>query len=229
MHVNQNNSEAPTFLVYPKRKSAQNMEAEMYLQFSYELNKINKSLGMRISFDQWDQATHSIKGQPLHNELLQNKLNEYKQKVMGAYYMLIQNGGEVTIREIVDMAFGKPGGRIYSLFGVFENLILKMEKLIKPGQSKANLQKHRACLKHLRDYVRQKYKVNDMPFSRINRQFIDDFDHFLRLDGVTEIIRPIKPCRSSKRYTGSPWITGGQPIMRLPGKDSPIKRLPGPF
>ena len=178
-----NNNTAPTFMVYPKRKSSRDQSADMYLQFIYQLNRIDKSLGIRIKIGQWNPATHSIVGQPMHNQLLVEKVDEYKQKVMGAYYMLTQNGGEVTLREIIDMAFGKEGGRIYSLFSVFEDVILKMEKALKPGKSRANLIKHRSCLNHLKAFVRQKYRSNDMAFSRINRQFIDDFDHYIKTDG----------------------------------------------
>ncbi|MBK9485669.1 MAG: site-specific integrase [Chitinophagaceae bacterium] len=183
MAYNQNNTSLPTFLVYPKRKSSDNPTADLYIQFSYQLNKINKCLGIKIEFKQWDHLTHSIIGQPMHNQLLYQKVEEYKQKVMGAYYMLVQNGGEVTLREIVDMAFGKEGGKIYSLFSVFGDLILKMEKMIQPGKSRANLIKHRSCLNHLKNFVRQHHRSNEMPFSRINRQFIDDFESYLKFEG----------------------------------------------
>lgn len=36
------NTAVPIFLVYPKRKSVDHTEAEMYLQCSYDLNKIHK-------------------------------------------------------------------------------------------------------------------------------------------------------------------------------------------
>ena len=184
MIFNDNNpGSSPSFMVYPKRKSSDDPQADMYLQFFYQLNKINKSLGIRIEFNQWDGQTHSIKGQPLHNQLLQQKVDQYKQKVMGAYYMLVQNGGEVTLREIVDLAFGKEGGKIYSLFSVFEDLILKMEKALRPGKSRANLIKHRSCLNHLKEFVRKQFRSGDISFSRINRQFIDDFEHYIKTDG----------------------------------------------
>jgi hypothetical protein len=31
--------------------------------------------------------------------------------------------------------------------------------------------------------VHQNYRSNDMPFSKITRRFIDDFEHYLRTDG----------------------------------------------
>lgn len=155
----------------------------MYIQFCYQLGKIDKSLGIRIDVKQWDPVNHVVIGQPLHNQLLAQKIEEYKLKVMGAYYMLIKNGGEITLREIVDAAFEKDGGKVYSLFSVFDDFILKMERLAGKDQSRANLQKHKSCLKHLRDFVRSKHRSADVTFSRINRQFIDDFEHYLKTDG----------------------------------------------
>ncbi|MBK6380114.1 MAG: hypothetical protein IPF72_10485 [Chitinophagaceae bacterium] len=73
MAYNQNNTNLPTFLVYPKRKSSGNPTAVLYIQFSYQLNKINKCLGIKIEFKQWDHLTHSIIGQPMHNQLLYQK------------------------------------------------------------------------------------------------------------------------------------------------------------
>lgn len=172
----------PEFMVYPKRKSVSQTQANMYMQFTYQLNKVDKSLGIKIEYHQWDPVTLTINGQQLHNHLLKQKVEEFKQKVMSAYYMLVQNVGEVTLREIINMAFAKEGGKIYSLFGVFQDLILKQEKQLKPGKSNANLQKHRSCLNHLKLFVQIKYRSNDMPFNRISRQFIDDFEHYLKTD-----------------------------------------------
>jgi site-specific recombinase XerD len=183
MSVAQSNFQLPAFMVYPKRKSASNPQADMYMQFNYCLSKVDKSLGIKINYEHWDTQTHSVTGHPSHNQALYQKTEEYKQKFMGAYYMLIQNGGDVTLREIMDMAFSKDGGKIYSLFSVFTDVILKMEKLIPPNKINANLQKHRSCLKHLKEFVSQNYRSNDIPFSKITRRFIDDFEHYLRTEG----------------------------------------------
>ncbi len=226
----QSNSAAPQFMVYPKRKSSGDEQADMYLQFYFQLNKVSKSLGLRINFKQWDTETHSIKGQPLHNQLLQQKVDEYTQKTMGAFYMLTQNGGEVTLREIIDAAFGKGGGKIYSLFSVFEDVIMKMEKLKRPEQSGANLLKHRTCLKHLKDFVKQRYQVNDIPFTRINRLFIDDFEHHLRTDAANghnsankmlQIFKKVYRIAVDNRWTAHNAFAG----KRLSYKDPDIEFL----
>ncbi len=217
MSYKQNATSAPAFMVYPKKRHQSSPFAEMYMLITYQLSKCNKSLGIRIEMEQWDPLTHSLKSGSLQCQQLAQKIEEYKQKVMGANYMITQNGAEVTLREILDMAFGKEGGKIYSLFSVFEDHIVKMEKMLKQGQSKANLHKHRSCLQHLRNYVRQQYRCNDIPFSRINRQFIDGFDCYLKTDAgnchnaankTIQIFKKIYTIAVDNRWTASNAFAG---------------------
>ncbi len=231
MSNTQTKSSTPSFLVFPKRKSATSPQADMYMLISYQLNKVGKSLGVRIDFNQWDTESHSILGQPMHNQILQKKICEYTQKVMGAYYMLNQHGAEVTLREIVDTAFGSAGGgRVYSLFNVFEDVVLKMEKLLKEGKSTANIQKHRSCLKHLRDFIKLEYSLNDIAFTRINRQFIDDFEHYLKTTGgnghnsankMLQIFKKVYRIAVDNRWTAYNAFSG----KRLSYKDPDIEFL----
>lgn len=182
----------PQFMIYPKRKSALDQQAMMYMRVSYDIHSVEKSLGVKISYDDWDRCTHQVSSQPLHDAALKQRTDEYKQKIMGAYYMLTKDGAEFTIREILDNAFGNKGTKLYSLMGVFENQILLMEKQLNTisgkysdsGTSggKSNMGKHRTCLQHLKNYLKKEYRLSDIGFSRINRSFIDGFEIFLKTD-----------------------------------------------
>lgn len=99
----------PQFMIYPKRRSSQSQEANMYMRVFYDVNFIEKSLGIKINFDQWDNTIHEISGQPMHNFQLKQKAEEFKQKIMGAYHMLSRHGATFTLREIIDNAFNEDG------------------------------------------------------------------------------------------------------------------------
>jgi site-specific recombinase XerD len=176
------NYSLPHFMIYPKRKSAKDMSADIYMRIGFQIYKHEKSLGVKINFRDWDATLHEAKEQPVHNFHIRQKAEEYKQKVMGAYYMLTQHGGEFTLQEIMDTAFQNDGGKLYSLFGVFESMILRMEKGLKPGASSSNIGKHWTCLKHLKDFIRINYKLSDISFSRINRSLIDNFESYLKTE-----------------------------------------------
>ncbi len=170
----------PTFLVYPKRKSLTDQEACIYLRISYQFVTIDKSTGIKIPVDLWDSQTHSIKNSPMHQNLLTETVDEMKQKLMGAYYLLTNNNAEPTLREMVDFAFAAEGKKTYSLFGVFSSVLLKMEKQHKLARQKSNILKHHTCMKHLKAFVKSHLNVNDVAFNRINRNFIDEFEDYLK-------------------------------------------------
>ncbi len=90
----------------------------MYLGIRYRSSEINKSLGVIIPFDSWDNKSHKIIDGGYCQRNVDDKLAESKEKLMGAYYMLSQNTAEPTLREIVDMAFGENDRKSHSLFGV---------------------------------------------------------------------------------------------------------------
>lgn len=181
MHKNkQNNSNKPTFFVYPKRKSSGLTEATLYMRVAFQFNEIEKSLGIKIPFDKWDSEKRVVKEFNYHQRELEDRVAEFKEKIMGAFYVLSKNTAEPTLREIMDMAFDEEGKSNYSLFGVFSDLLIKMEKQNTLKRQRSNLLKYQTCMRHLKNFVKQKYKVNDLSFNRINRNFIDEFELFLQ-------------------------------------------------
>lgn len=220
----------PQFLVYPKRKKLSDQEAVIYLRISYQFVTIDKSTGIRILFDLWDSQTHSISNSPVHQNLLTETLDEMKQKLMGAYYLLTSNSAEPTLREMVDFAFAEEGKKTYSLFGVFSNVLLKMEKHNKLDSQKSNILKHYTCMKHLKAFVKQQLNVNDIAFNRINRNFIDDFEQFLKSEcknshnsamKLLQIFKKIYRIAVDNRWTSQNAFAG----KRLTYKDVDIQVL----
>lgn len=183
MHNSKNNSTTkPTFFVYPKRKSSATNDAVIYMRISFQFVNIEKSLGIKIPFDHWDAETRKISKLSIHQKKFELAYDECKEKIMGAFYLLSKNTTEPTLREIVDLAYAEEEKKGYSLFSVFTDFLLKMEKTTTLKRQIPNLNKHKTCMRHLKAFVKHKYKVNDISFNRINRNFIDDFELFLKSD-----------------------------------------------
>jgi site-specific recombinase XerD len=176
-------TEKPKFSLYPKRKSLTVSESTLYMRISYQFTQIDKSLGIKIQFEDWDSTTHKLLNNPYHQKHIDEVFDEYRQKLMGAFYLFTQNAASPTLREIYNLAFGEESKKTYSLFGVFNGFILKLEKQNPLPSQRSNILKHHTCMKHLRDFVKSSFNSNDISFSRINRNFIDDFEMYLKSDG----------------------------------------------
>jgi len=137
----------PKFSIYAKRKSGECDEAVLYMRIIYQFVTIDKSLCVKIPFNNWDSKLHQIASSPYHQKKMQEVFDEFKEKIMGAFYLLSQNTAEPTLREIMDMAFADSQKRSYSLLGVFSGLLLKMEKHNTQPRQRSNLRKHYSCMK----------------------------------------------------------------------------------
>ena len=220
----------PQFFVYPKRKTLTDEEATIYLRITYQFVTIDKSTGIKIPFALWDNKTHRIVNSPVHQNLLTETLDEMKQKLMGAFYLLTSNSAEPTLREMVDFAFAEEGKKTYSLFGVFSDVLLKMEKTNKLKSQQSNILKHYTCMKHLKAFVKQQLNVSDIAFNRINRNFIDEFEQFLKTEcnnshnsamKMLQIFKKIYRIAVDNRWTSNNAFTG----KRLTYKDVDIQVL----
>ena len=173
-------TEKPKFSLYPKRKSLTVSESTLYMRISYQFAQIDKSLGIKIQFEDWDSTTHKLLNNPYHQKYIEEVFEEYRQKLMGAFYLFTQNAASPTLREIYNLAFEEESKKTYSLFGVFNGFILKLEKQNPLPSQRSNILKHHTCMKHLHDFVKLSLNCNDIAFSRINRNFIDDFELYLK-------------------------------------------------
>lgn len=173
-------SKRPVFSLYPKRKHSHLQQATIYLRVTYRFYTLDRSLGLKIQVNQWDPQLHRLKGSSIQQTHLLEKYEEAKEKIMGAYYLLSQSSAETTLREIFDLAFPEETKSTYSLFGVFQNYLINKEKQCTQPRQRSNLLKCQTCKKHLQQFVKDHLRVNDIPFSKINRNFIDDFEIYLK-------------------------------------------------
>lgn len=220
----------PQFTLYPKRKSVDLAEASLYLRVSFQFSVVEKSMGIKIPIAQWNGETHQLLGNPFQQKQIDEISAEIKEKVMGAYYLLSQNGSSPTLREIMDMAFAGEEKKTYTLFAVFHSLLLKMARQNTLSRQQSNLLKHQTCLKHLKAFVKQQMQISDISFNRINRHFIDEFEIFLRTEAgnnhnstmkLLQIFKKVYRIAVDNRWTSNNAFSG----KRLTYKDVDIEVL----
>jgi site-specific recombinase XerD len=183
MQYNHQQPHQPEYLVYPKRKSVKETEATLYVRVSLNKEVVEKSLGIKLPVTNWNNVEVSIINDPVLEFTFQQRYKEFQQKVSGAFFILTQTDAALTLKEIIDTAFGMQRPLSHSLFGTFENLLLSMRKLKGIEVTQANIQKHQVCYRHLKFFIQTKFRCSDIPFSRINREFIDGLVLYLKTEG----------------------------------------------
>lgn len=176
-----NTTQKPSFAVFAKRRNSQDPVCQLYVKVTYQGKLHEKSLGYKCMHHDWQPSEIAIKDNPKMTEQVKEALEEIKQKVMGAYYVLIKMNNEVELNDIVRLANGEQASEIFSFAQCFKNLIERMEKMKgKEGNSEANLQKHSRCLEHFIQYCKLFHKCTNLSFQKINRTTIDQLADYFR-------------------------------------------------
>lgn len=182
-----NNQQAPKFWVYAKRKHNSDTIASLYVKIVFEGDTHEKSLGIKCTYDCWKKDEIIIEGFPHETFELKRSLDELKQKLMGAYYLLKQQDADFTLNEMLEVAKGdrKPGA--LSFCQCFDDVINRMEKLTgNEGYSTTNIQKHKRCLQHFKAFIKLYFNSTDLGFAKITRGTIEDLFQYLKSEGKCE-------------------------------------------
>ncbi|MBT7995713.1 MAG: site-specific integrase, partial [Bacteroidetes bacterium] len=92
---------------------------------------------------------------------------------------LREDGKDITPRAVKNSFLGLEEEK-RTILQIFEEHNENIKKLIDIDFSADTYQKYEACRRHLADYIKKKYKQDDVDLSRITHEFIIYFETFLK-------------------------------------------------
>lgn len=112
-------------------------------------------------------------------------MNQYRQRALTIYQEKIQLGLSPTphdIRQVLNGVETTSNGDP-QLLELFEEVILRKQKLSGELNSPATIQKYKRCKTHLALFLKIRFNRNDIPFDQMNLKFIEDFEIYLKTEG----------------------------------------------
>ncbi len=164
--------------LYPKR--TKNQEATIMLRIRIDDKICEISTKIKTLEKHWSQQKQCCnKKSPLHVEK-NALLKSIHYRIEKIYFQLKVAGESITPLIIKDVYNGKKHQR-HMLVARFKqhNSLLK-RKVGVSIRSKATFQKYQVTLKHLQEYIRCAYNVDDVLIPKVNYQFICGFELHLR-------------------------------------------------
>lgn len=129
----------------------------------------------------WDTA----KGKAYERSPLAKELNMYldsiRSKFIRIHRDLEQDDIEhITAEAVVNRFLGKGKPERHTLLEVFREHNEKCHKLSGIDMSPATVERYEISLKHTQEFIQRTYKKDDMYLDEINRQFIEDYELYLK-------------------------------------------------
>ena len=139
--------------------------------------------GRKIAPENWDNGKQQAKGKTTEAKLLNAYLNQLRNKVYLKEIELMQRGYLITARLLRDAVIDKVEAlNEKTLFQVLAEHNEEQKKLVGNGVSKATYFISEYTDRLLKEYVKQKYKREDLFLRELNLSFIQSFHTFLKID-----------------------------------------------
>lgn len=130
----------------------------------------------------WNQKTCRAVGKSEKTKSLNSYLNLVNIKLCDSMRDLEERGIEVTAENIKNNYLGLMEHKQLTLFTLYTEHNNKMKALLNKGYALSTLEKHYTTVTHLKEFLKKKYKMNDIAIDKIDNIFLTDFQFFLRSD-----------------------------------------------
>lgn len=165
------------FLKTPRRQSDLK-----YLYLRITVNGIPKEASMKRKWfaSRWNQKSEKATGSKEDAKSLNFFLDSIKRKVEDYKIQLIIRNTPITAQKLIDFVLGKTEANT-KVLEEFQKHNDEIFALVSKGEySIGTYGRYVTARSHVEQFIKLKYKVDDLEFRQLNYEFIQDYDFFLR-------------------------------------------------
>ncbi len=184
--------------------------------------KVKFSLKSEVSSAIWDPKSGRGKGQT--KEALQ--FNRYLDSIKGQmimHYHSLSEANEVVTASMVRDAFLGTNIKSNTLLAVFEEFNDRQEKLIGIDLAQSTFNKYDLTYRRLKEFLKVKMRKNDILLCQVDRNFVMDFEAYLKIEYSLDTNSSEKLMRIFKRITTMCFKNGQMP--KDPFCDHKLKKV----
>lgn len=155
----------------------------IYVRLTVNRKRTEFSLQRSIDKSQW----HSEKGYAIGNtkeaKQLNATLDHVRIKIMMIRKEMEESGMLITSKTIRNRYIGNDdSGK--TILGVFSDHNKKCEGLIGKDFAPGTVMRYQTCYLHTQEFIKEKYRKEDLPLHEITPMFVSDFEYYLKTKRV---------------------------------------------
>lgn len=160
--------------------------------------------------DRWDAGPGRAIGTKADSRTLNAYLDDMQFKPYELQRRMSEQNELITAETLKNRYSGK-AEKARTLVSVFEDHNSKMKPLVGEEFEKSTLQRYQTCLMHAKEFMQSHYNISDIPVTKIDFAFLNDFEYCLRSVrkcGNSSAIKYIKNLGKIVRIClGNGWLT----------------------
>jgi hypothetical protein len=131
--------------------------------------------------DDWNSKKERTTGKTGEQMALNRKIDQTEQSIKDIYAKMVDYVGYVTAEQIKNELTGAVTKTEY-LLKLFEEHNLEFEKRVGKDRSNVTYRQYNNSYNHLSLFILSEYELKDYPLKQLNLDFIEDYEHYLRVD-----------------------------------------------
>lgn len=169
------------YVIYKSRKRKDN-KAPISCRITYLNKRKEFATGQYISPKNWDSKNQLVKPPEIEHNFLNTQLSLISSQINQAFLLLQVNQVNFDVEDVFRQYKGeniKAEVGIYEVYGLF---LQYLERLVGKELNENTYQKYIAYGKHLKSFIRWKYKSNDIKLTTVKSSFIDHYEYYLKTE-----------------------------------------------
>lgn len=181
-------------------------------------NKSRKefSTGLFINPKNWDNKQQLVKPPEPDSDYINTQLSLIKTKINKAFLLLQVKEVSFTVDDIYRLYTGEKLTKEYNVVDYFERYLKQLKTLIGIDIKQITYNKFEYVKNDVKAFIKWKFKANDYPLKKLELQFLNDFEYYLKVvkkqkqvtinKGIQRFRKPIKVAVSERYLESDPFM-----------------------
>lgn len=176
-----NNNMKVLFLLVGNRANKKG-NSVLKCRITYNLERKEFSISKFINPTNWNSKQQLVERPEPDAELINTQLSLIRTKLNQAFLFLQVNVVSFDVQDIYMQYKGKPLKKERGVVEVYDMHSQRIKKLIGIDIKHVTYKKYLESGKHLKGFIKHKYKQNDIKLKTLRSSFIDDYVYFLKVE-----------------------------------------------
>ena len=151
-------------------------------RLTYYKDRKSFSTGLFINPIHWNGKKQKVFDETEQSDYLNKQLSLIENKIRQAFLILQIQGNNFTVNDIYTLYKGEKQAKKHNVVEYFEAYLNKLKKLIGVSIKQATWDKFYYVKNNVKSFIKYHYKVNDFPLQKLNLQFLEELDYYLKVE-----------------------------------------------
>lgn len=185
-----------------RNKVTKDGKAPIYMRITVNGKRSQISIKRKVDIEKWNSEAGKVIGKTMEVRELNRYLISLEHKVFKIQQKLLDENRAITALLIKNIFTGKAEKQKMLLI-IFQDHNDQVEKLVGKDFAPGTLERYKTAKKHLHEYIKLEYNLEDISVKDVNHKFINGFEYYLKTE------------RNCAHNTAIKYITNFKKIIRI--------------